>query len=76
MMVLVVEMVMKMMTWYREGEVPPQIRCRRQSEPGSCPPSQPEVMMVMMMMVMVMVMMMTMTMMMMIPMMMMIKMMD
>ena len=53
MMVLVVEMVMKMMTWYREGEVPPQIRCRRQSEPGSCPPSQPEVMMVMMMMVIV-----------------------
>ena len=44
---------MKMMTWYREGEVPPQIRCRRQSEPGSCPPSQPEVMVVMMVMVMV-----------------------
>ena len=52
MMVLVVEMVMKMLTWYREGEVPPQIRCRRQSEPGSCPPSQPEVMVVMMVMVM------------------------
>ena len=52
MMVLVVEMVMKMMTWYREGEVPPQIRCRRQSEPGSCPPSQPEVMVVMAMVVM------------------------
>ena len=54
---LVVEMVMKMMTWYREGEVPPQIRCRRQSEPGSCPPSQPEVMMVMMMVVMMVMMM-------------------